>query len=121
MGGLSLQSRLTSEQPHWRPQHCGFCVFLKIYLPSLLHSFTRHDPTPVNDGLGILPRQVAVAEVLGVVASGIAVAPLADQIATRIRNIHAFWKSIRGAPQELNDALEELEILGDTLWSCILI
>jgi len=56
-----------------------------------------------------------MAEVLGVVASSIAVAQLADRIVQSIRKIHDFWKSIRGAPQELNDALEELEILGDTL------
>jgi hypothetical protein len=56
-----------------------------------------------------------MAEVLGVVASGIAVAQLADQIVRSIRNIHDFWQSIRDAPKDLNDALEELEILGDTL------
>jgi predicted trehalose synthase len=56
-----------------------------------------------------------MAEVLAVVASGIAVAQLADRIVQSIRKIHDFWKSIQDAPQELNDALEELEILGETL------
>jgi hypothetical protein len=56
-----------------------------------------------------------MAEVLGLFASGIAVAQLADQIVRSIRNIRNFWQSIRDAPKDLNDALEELEILGDTL------
>jgi hypothetical protein len=56
-----------------------------------------------------------MAELVGVVASSIAVAQLASQIAQNIRNIHNFWQSIRDAPKDLSEALEELELLGDTL------
>jgi hypothetical protein len=56
-----------------------------------------------------------MAEVLGVVASGIAVAQLADKIVRSIRNIYDFWRTISDAPKDLNDALEELKILGETL------
>jgi hypothetical protein len=56
-----------------------------------------------------------MAELIGVVASSIAVAQLPGQIVQNIRNIHDFWQSIRDAPKDLSDALEELELLGDTL------
>jgi len=56
-----------------------------------------------------------MAELVGVVASSIAVAQLASQIVQNIRNIHDFWQSIRDAPKDLSEALEELELLGDTL------
>jgi hypothetical protein len=56
-----------------------------------------------------------MVEVLSVVASGIAVAQLDDQIFCSIRNIHNFWQLIRDAPKDLNDSLEKLEILRDTL------
>jgi Fungal N-terminal domain of STAND proteins len=56
-----------------------------------------------------------MAEVLGLFASGIAVTQLADGIVRSIRNIRDFWQSVRDAPKDLNDALEELEILGATL------
>lgn len=54
-------------------------------------------------------------ELVGVVASGIAVAQLPGLIVQNIRNIHNFWQSIRDAPKDLSDSLEELELLGDTL------
>jgi len=56
-----------------------------------------------------------MAELVGVVASGIAVTQFAGQIVQNIRNIHDFWQSIRDAPKDLSDSLEELELLGDTL------
>lgn len=54
-------------------------------------------------------------ELVGVVASGITVAQLPSQIVQSIRSIHDFWQSIRDAPKDLSDNLEELELLGDTL------
>lgn len=56
-----------------------------------------------------------MAEVLGVVASGIALGQLADQIIQSIRRLNEFWQSVKDAPRDLKNTFEELEILGETL------
>lgn len=52
-----------------------------------------------------------MAEVLGVVASGIAVAQLAGQIAGSIVKLKDFWSQVKEAPAEINYLLRELESL----------
>ncbi|MCJ1399660.1 hypothetical protein MMC11_002862 [Xylographa trunciseda] len=56
-----------------------------------------------------------MAEVLGVVASGISIAGLAIQIASSIQQILDFWSSIKGAPTDLQNLLEELGLLAEIL------
>ncbi|KAE9376176.1 ankyrin [Stipitochalara longipes BDJ] len=56
-----------------------------------------------------------MAEAVGILASGIALGQLAEQIARSIRSLHSLWHDIQGGPASLADTLEELEILGDTL------
>ncbi|MCJ1387875.1 hypothetical protein MMC18_000718 [Xylographa bjoerkii] len=56
-----------------------------------------------------------MAEVLGVVASGISIAGLAIQITTSIQQILDFWSSIKGAPTEIQNLLEELDLLAEIL------
>jgi hypothetical protein len=56
-----------------------------------------------------------MAEVLGVVASGIALGQLADRIIHSIRRLNEFWQSVRDAPRDLKNIVEELEMLGETL------
>lgn len=53
-----------------------------------------------------------MAEVLGVVASGIAVTQLADQFVRSMHNLHTFWRDVQDAPKSIANILEELEILG---------
>jgi hypothetical protein len=56
-----------------------------------------------------------MAEVLGILASSIAVGQLTEQIVRGTRNLHDFWHSVRDAPKDIELLLEELKILGDTL------
>jgi hypothetical protein len=56
-----------------------------------------------------------MAEVLGVVASGIAVSQLTVQILSGIKRLHTFLGCVKGAPQSIADDLREIEILGDLL------
>lgn len=52
-----------------------------------------------------------MAEVLGVVASGIAVAQIAGQIANTIIKLKSYWSQIKEAPAEINHLLREIESL----------
>ncbi|KAI1358504.1 ankyrin repeat-containing domain protein [Xylaria arbuscula] len=56
-----------------------------------------------------------MAEILGVVASGIAVGQLAVGVVEGIRNIRGVWSEFRDAPQDIENILEELEVLGQSL------
>ncbi|KAJ3580137.1 hypothetical protein NPX13_g417 [Xylaria arbuscula] len=56
-----------------------------------------------------------MAEILGVVASGIAVGQLAVAVVEGIRNIRGVWSEFRDAPQDIENILEELEVLGQSL------
>ncbi|CAG8951511.1 hypothetical protein HYFRA_00007427 [Hymenoscyphus fraxineus] len=53
-----------------------------------------------------------MVEILGVVASGIAVTQLADKFVRSMNNMHTFWRDVKDAPQSIGNILEELEILG---------
>ena len=65
------------------------------------------DPASINSH--------TMAEVLGVIASGISVGSLAIQILSSIRQILDFWSSVRHAPDDIHHILEELEILAEYL------
>jgi hypothetical protein len=56
-----------------------------------------------------------MAEVLGILASSIAVGQLTEQIVRGTRNLHDFWRSVKDAPKDIELLLEELKILGGTL------
>ena len=56
-----------------------------------------------------------MAEVLGVVASGISIGSLAIQLFDSLQKIHRFWKLVDGAPKEIEDMIEELQVLGSVL------
>ena len=56
-----------------------------------------------------------MAEVLGVVASGISIGSLAIQLVDSVQQILDIWSSIKGAPENVQDLLEELRILGELL------
>ncbi|MCJ1380958.1 hypothetical protein MMC17_004067 [Xylographa soralifera] len=58
-----------------------------------------------------------MAEVLGVVASGITIAGLAIQIASSVQQILDFWASMKGAPADIHNLLEELDLLAEILSS----
>lgn len=56
-----------------------------------------------------------MAELLGGVASGFAVASLADQIYTRVQQLHNLWKAIENAPKDIDDVLRHLQLLSAAL------
>jgi hypothetical protein len=56
-----------------------------------------------------------MAEILGVVASGIAVAQLATGIVNGAQKIRKFCCEVRDAPRDIEEALEEIEALGQSL------
>lgn len=53
-----------------------------------------------------------MAEVLGIVASGIAVAQVAGELVTTSQKLYTFWIGIKCAPKQVADALKEIEFLG---------
>ncbi|KAM3073428.1 hypothetical protein ACMFMF_006634 [Clarireedia jacksonii] len=56
-----------------------------------------------------------MAEVLGTVASGIAVAQLAGAIVSSTQKIYTFWKEMKDAPKHIGRLLVEIELLGGVL------
>jgi hypothetical protein len=56
-----------------------------------------------------------MAEVLGVVASGVSIAQLTGQIATSIIRLKGFWDQVKNAPDEISNLIKELEVLNDVL------
>ncbi|PQE04192.1 Ankyrin repeat-containing domain protein [Rutstroemia sp. NJR-2017a BVV2] len=56
-----------------------------------------------------------MAEVLGTVASGIAVAQLAGVIVSSTQKIYTFWRGMKNAPKDIGKLLHEIEILGGIL------
>lgn len=57
-----------------------------------------------------------MAEVLGIVASGISVAQMAGQLLTCIEQLRTFCRALRNIPEELRGVLNEIEILGDVFY-----
>lgn len=69
-----------------------------------------------------------MAEVLGIVASGISVAQLAGQVTSSIIKLREYWKQIQNAPADINRLLREIESLNLILchiqddrarWECV--
>ncbi|KAE9370181.1 ankyrin [Stipitochalara longipes BDJ] len=57
-----------------------------------------------------------MAEVLGVVASGLSVAQIAGQLLSCIQGLRALCRALRDTPGELQGILDELEILGEIFY-----
>jgi hypothetical protein len=53
-----------------------------------------------------------MAEVLGVVASVVAVAQLAGELVVTAQKLYAFWVGVKGAPKQVGDALKEIQLVG---------
>lgn len=56
-----------------------------------------------------------MAEVVGVVASSIAIGTLAAQITSSIVKLKSYWDQVQGAPEDVRDLIEELDILANLL------
>ena len=56
-----------------------------------------------------------MAEVLGVVASGISIGSLAIQLASSVQKIIDCWRSMKDAPRNIQSLLEEVKILSHLL------
>ena len=56
-----------------------------------------------------------MAEVLGIIASGVSIASIATQIVGSVQQILDFWSSIRDAPTDIQDLLEEVQLLANLL------
>lgn len=56
-----------------------------------------------------------MAEILGVVASGIAVGQLAAELLKGVKALHTFLKDTKDAPANLQDVAEELETIAEML------
>lgn len=56
-----------------------------------------------------------MAEIVGVVASGIAVAQLAGAIVGSTRKIYNFWSDIKDAPKHVSAMLVEVELMREIL------
>jgi hypothetical protein len=54
-----------------------------------------------------------MAEVLGVVASGISVVQVAAQPLVCVQQLRAFSRTVRNIPEDLSRTLNELEVLGE--------
>ena len=57
-----------------------------------------------------------MAEVLGVVASGISIGSLAGQLLESLQKIHRFWKNVDGAPKDIGDLIQELQVLASVFY-----
>jgi hypothetical protein len=57
-----------------------------------------------------------MAEILGVVASGISVAQIAGQLLSCIQQLRTLCRALRDTPGELQGILDELEILGEIFY-----
>jgi hypothetical protein len=56
-----------------------------------------------------------MAEIAGVVASGISIGTLAAQVASSIIKLKSLWNELRDAPDDIKDLVEKAEILNNIL------
>ena len=56
-----------------------------------------------------------MAEVIGLVASGISIGTLAVQISHSLQTLHAFCTAVRNAPRDIKDTLAEIDVLNQIL------
>ena len=64
---------------------------------------------------GSEPLPYPMAEVIGVVASGISIGTLATGITSSIVKLKSYWDQVQDAPDDIHDLIEELEILSHLL------
>jgi hypothetical protein len=57
-----------------------------------------------------------MAEVLGIVASGISVAQIAGQLLACVKTLRSFSRAVRDLPEDLSRIFNELEILGEVFY-----
>ncbi|KAI8629468.1 hypothetical protein F5Y19DRAFT_83329 [Xylariaceae sp. FL1651] len=57
-----------------------------------------------------------MAEVLGVIASGIAVAQIAGTSGLAILKLKQLWTEVKNAPDDIDDLMEQVDCLDPTLW-----
>ncbi len=57
-----------------------------------------------------------MAEVLGVVASGIAVAQVATTLGSAVVRLKALWEEVREVPERIADLMEQIDCLDPALW-----
>lgn len=53
-----------------------------------------------------------MAEVIGIVASGISIAQIAGQVANSIIRIKGFWDQVKAAPDDISHLLQEVDSFG---------
>lgn len=56
-----------------------------------------------------------MAEILGAFASGVTIAGLAIGVVRDTQKLRRLWRDLQGAPRDIEETLEELEILGQSL------
>jgi len=56
-----------------------------------------------------------MAEIVGVVASGISIGTLAAQVASSIIKLKSLWNEVRDAPEDIKDLIDEIELLNNIL------
>ena len=56
-----------------------------------------------------------MAEIVGVVASGISIGTLAAQVANSLIKLKSLWNELRDAPDDIKDLINEVEILNTIL------
>ena len=56
-----------------------------------------------------------MAEVIGLIASGISISALVVQISETVQKLHTFYASVQNAPKDIKDTLDELEIFSQIL------
>jgi len=91
--------------------------------PSLTESaHTYHRPSSSQNHISIRSQTPEaklieqMAEVLGVVASGISVAQIAGQLLGCVQQLRTLCRALRDTPGELQGILDELEILGEVFY-----
>lgn len=56
-----------------------------------------------------------MAEVIGLIASGISIGALVVQISETVQKLNTFYASVQNAPKDIKDTLDELEIFSQIL------
>jgi hypothetical protein len=85
-------------------------ILITDLLPHKITSRSAHKPQKLTK----LIEQMA--EVLGVVASGISVAQIAGQLLGCVQQLRTLCRALRDTPGELQGILDELEILGEVFY-----
>jgi uncharacterized protein YoxC len=56
-----------------------------------------------------------MAEVVGVVASSVAIGTLAAQMTSSVAKLKSYWDQVKDAPEDINDLIEQLEFFRQVL------